>query len=50
MDPQQELFSALLLELKKQYPGIVYDTFLPPEGTPYPFYLSGGQQFDRQSQ
>lgn len=27
MDPQQELFSALLLELKKQYPGSVYDTF-----------------------
>ena len=27
MDPQQELFSALLLELKKQYPDGVYDTF-----------------------
>ena len=41
MDPQQELFSALLLELKKQYPDGVYDTFLPPEGTPYPFiYLA----------
>ena len=26
MDPQQELFSALLLELKKQYPDSVYDT------------------------
>ena len=37
MDPQQELFSALLLELKKQYPDGVYDTFLPP------VYLSGGQ-------
>lgn len=41
MDPQQELFSTLLLELKKQYPDRVYDTFLPPEGTPYPFvYLA----------
>ena len=28
MDPQQELFSALLLELKKQYPDSVYDLSL----------------------
>ena len=37
MDPQQELFTALLLKLKEKYEdtGIgVYDTFLPPDGTP----------------
>ena len=27
MDPQQELFSALLLELKKQYPGMCMTRF-----------------------
>lgn len=48
MDPQQELFSTLLLELKKQYPDRVYDTFLPPEGTPYPFvYLADSILNDR---
>ena len=34
MDPQQELFTALLLKLKEKYEdtGIgVYDTFLPPD-------------------
>ena len=45
MDPQQELFSALLLELKKQYPDSVYDTFLPPEGTPYPFIYLADSDF-----
>ena len=46
MDPQQELFTELLLRLKeKGYD--VYDTFLPPEGTPYPFiYLADSQQTD----
>ena len=46
MDPQQELFSALLLQLKaKGYD--VYDTFLPPKGTSYPFiYLADNQQTD----
>lgn len=46
MDPQQELFTVLLLRLKeKGYD--VYDTFLPPEGTPYPFiYLADSQQTD----
>lgn len=49
MDPQQELFTALLLRLKeKGYD--VYDTFLPPEDTPYPFiYLADSQQSDRQT-
>ena len=46
MDPQQELFTELLLELRKlEYD--VYDTFLPPEDTPYPFiYLADSQQTD----
>ncbi len=48
MDPQQELFSALLVELRKKYKDMgtgVYDTFLPPDGTPYPFvYLGDSEQ------
>lgn len=28
MDPQQELFTALLLQLKEAFPGKVYDGFL----------------------
>lgn len=51
MDPQQELFSALLIALKEKYKntGIdVYDTFLPPEGTAYPFvYLGATTQADQ---
>ena len=45
-DPQQELFTELLLKLKAmEYD--VYDTFLPPEDTPYPFiYLADSQQID----
>lgn len=46
MDPQQELFTALLLggnELGYD----VYDGTLPPENTPYPFvYLSDSHQVD----
>lgn len=50
MDPQQELFTAVLVELRKRYPDQVYDTFLPPEGTPYPFvYLADNQQVDVQN-
>ena len=49
MDPQQELFTNLLIELKKTGYD-VYDTFLPPEGTPYPFiYLADSQQTDTQT-
>ena len=46
IDPQQELFSRLMIDLKsKGY--AVYDGFLPPEGTPYPFiYLGDFQQED----
>lgn len=51
MDPQQEIFSALLIALKEKYKntGIgVYDTFLPPEGTAYPFvYLGAATQSDQ---
>ena len=46
MDPQQELFSKLKMEIeKKGYD--VYDGFLPPENTPYPFiYLGNSRQVD----
>lgn len=44
-DPQQELFTRLLLEIKKEYD--VYDGVMPPEGTPYPFvYLGDCNQTD----
>lgn len=48
-DPQQELFTELLLKLKAmEYD--VYDAFLPPEDTPYPFiYLADSQQIDDQN-
>lgn len=47
MDPQQELFSELLVRIKKLGYDI-YDGFLPPEGTSYPFiYLADSQQSDR---
>lgn len=46
MDPQQELFTELLLKTK-ELGYDVYDTFLPPEDTPYPFvYLADSQQTD----
>lgn len=47
MDAQQELFTRLLTDLRsKGYD--VYDGFLPPEDTPYPFiYLSDSRQTDR---
>lgn len=46
MDPQQELFTELLLKLK-DLGYDVYDTFLPPEGTPYPFiFIADSQQTD----
>lgn len=46
LDPQQELFTALKLGIEaKGY--AVYDSFLPPEDTPYPFiYLGDLQQTD----
>lgn len=46
MDPQQELFTKLLTEIKALGYD-VYDVFLPPDGTPYPFvYLADSQQID----
>ena len=42
-DPQQELFSMLLLSISsKGYD--VYDGYLPPENTPYPFVYMGDMQ------
>lgn len=46
MDPQQELFTKLLTEIKALGYD-VYDGFLPPDGTPYPFvYFADNQQID----
>ena len=46
IDPQQEFFSALKVALTAK--GFaVYDGFLPPDGTPYPFvYLGDCRQSD----
>lgn len=47
IDPQQELFSALKVAIEKQGYA-VYDGFLPPDDTPYPFvYLGDFRQEDR---
>ena len=43
-NPQQELFTKLVLDLREVFKeqGVnVYDGFLPPEGTPYPFVYIG---------
>ena len=46
IDPQQELFIELKTELEKLGYS-VYDGFLPPDNTPYPFiYLGDMQQID----
>ena len=46
IDPQQELFSRLKVELETRGYA-VYDGALPPENTPYPFiYLGDFQQTD----
>lgn len=46
VDPQQELFSKLKIEIESLGYD-VYDGFLPPEGTPYPFvYLGDMTQTD----
>lgn len=47
MDSQQEIFSALLMQLEKALKSKnvkVYDTFLPCEGTPYPYVYIGSSQ------
>ena len=46
MDPQQELFTELLVQLRKKGYD-VYDTFLPPKDTPYPcIFIADNQQVD----
>lgn len=46
MDPQQELFSYFLTELRAAGYD-VYDGALPPEGTPYPFiYMADSTSAD----
>jgi len=46
MDPQQELFTAILVGLRQRGYD-VYDGMLPPEGTPYPFiYIGDSQMLD----
>lgn len=47
LDPQQALFGALLMRRRDDHPDSVYDTFLPPRGTPYPFeYLADNSMDD----
>ena len=49
MDPQQELFTALKLEIEALGYD-VYDGFLPPKGTPYPFvYIGDSTLVDQQT-
>lgn len=50
-NPQQELYGRLLVMLRQEFgKDKVYDGFLPPEGTPYPFvYLAGTHQDDDRS-
>ena len=49
-DPQQELFTALRQALVSEYKGMVFDGYLPPEGTPYPFiYLANTELIDEQN-
>jgi hypothetical protein len=49
-DPQQELFSRLLVDLREHFKTDGYEVFdgaLPPDKTPYPFvYLGDCQQID----
>ena len=51
MDPQQEMFSALLIALREKYKGTrigIYDTVLPLKDTPYPFvYLADCTESDQ---
>lgn len=48
IDPQQELFTTLKLDIEALGYD-VYDGFLPPDGTPYPFvYLGNSQSMDKE--
>lgn len=48
MDPEQEIFTELLVKLREKFgTDMVHDGFLPPDGTPYPFiYLAESQLID----
>lgn len=48
MDPQQELFTELRRRLKEKFgEDNVFDGFMPPDGTPYPFiYLADSYMVD----
>lgn len=47
MNPGMELFGALLSKLTEAFPGKVFDTFLPPGQTPYPFiYLNSSYEIE----
>lgn len=49
IDPQQEIFTAVQLGLKEKGHS-VYDTFLPPADTPYPFdYMGECRQIDEEN-
>lgn len=49
IDPQQELFTALLTKLRDMDYD-VYDTFMPSEDAAYPFiFLADSQQIDDQN-
>lgn len=49
MDSQQEIFTELKTRLEKLGYS-VYDSVLPPDGTPYPFiYLGENQQIDTEN-
>lgn len=43
IDPQQELFSRVKTDMEA-LGSAVYDGFMPPDGTPYPFYYLGDCQ------
>ena len=49
LDPQQEIFTATQLGLMDKGHS-VYDTFLPPANTPYPFtYMGECRQIDEEN-
>lgn len=49
MDPQQELFTRLLLTLR-EWGLTVYDGAMPPDDVPYPFvYLADSQQTETET-
>lgn len=49
IDPEQEIFTELLVKLRESLDCEVYDGALPPEGTAYPFVFIGNTNtVDRQ--